>query len=162
MKEYVKDVTFDEDTTLKKSRKCQLEETYEEAVAPRAAKLMKEAAPSPDDEIPEEDDRLEPQEPPHMNISHKRNQAWAHEIIQEVERYDTPEGSTRQSKKPKPFPSYVALMCDLVEKEPTCFEATVQNKEWVEAMPKEYQSIMKNDVWDVVPKPKGKSVVSSK
>ena len=27
---------------------------------------------------------------------------------------------------------------------------------------KEYQSIMKNDVWEVVPKPKGKSVVSSK
>ena len=26
----------------------------------------------------------------------------------------------------------------------------------------EYQSIMKNDVWEVVPKPGGKSVVSSK
>ena len=53
-------------------------------------------------------------------------------------------------------------MCDLVDKEPTCFEATVQNKEWVEAMIEEYQSIMKNDVWEVVPKPEGKSVVSSK
>ena len=60
MKEYVKDVTFDEDTALKKSRKCQLEETYEEVVAPRAAELMKEAAPSLDDEIPEEHDMLEP------------------------------------------------------------------------------------------------------
>ena len=29
-------------------------------------------------------------------------------------------------------------------------------------MTKEYQSIMKNDVWDIVPKPEGKSVVSSK
>ena len=29
-------------------------------------------------------------------------------------------------------------------------------------MIKEYQSIMKNDVWDVVPRPKGKSVVTSK
>ena len=29
-------------------------------------------------------------------------------------------------------------------------------------MTKEYQSIMKNDVWDIVPKPKNKSVVSSK
>ena len=26
----------------------------------------------------------------------------------------------------------------------------------------EYQSIIKNDVWDVVPRPKGKSVVTSK
>ena len=29
-------------------------------------------------------------------------------------------------------------------------------------MKEEYQSIMKNDVWDIVPKPEGKSVVSSK
>jgi hypothetical protein len=29
-------------------------------------------------------------------------------------------------------------------------------------MMEEYQSIMKNDVWDVVPRPKGKSVVTSK
>ena len=105
---------------------------------------------------------LEPQEPPHINTSHKRKPAWAQDIIQEVERYGAPEGSTRQSNKPNPFPSYVALMRDLVEKEPTCFEANVQNKEWVEAMTEEYQSIMKNDVWEVVPKLEGKSVVSSK
>ena len=29
-------------------------------------------------------------------------------------------------------------------------------------MIEEYQSIMKNDVWDVVPRPKGKYVVTSK
>ena len=29
-------------------------------------------------------------------------------------------------------------------------------------MTEEYQSIMRNDVWDIVPKPEGKSVVSSK
>ena len=29
-------------------------------------------------------------------------------------------------------------------------------------MMEEYQSIMKNDVWEVVPRPKGKSVVTSK
>ena len=105
---------------------------------------------------------LEPQEPPHMNISHKRKPVWAREIIQEAERYGAPEGSTRQSKKPKSFPSYVALMCDLVDKNPTCFEAAVQKREWVEAMTEEYQSIMKNDVWEVIPKPEGKSVVYSK
>ena len=33
-----RDVTFDEDATLKKSRRCQLEEVYEEEyVAPRVA-----------------------------------------------------------------------------------------------------------------------------
>ena len=53
-------------------------------------------------------------------------------------------------------------MCDLVDKEPTFFEALLQNKEWVEDMTEEYQSIMKNDVWEIVPNPEGKSVVSSK
>ena len=93
--EISKDVTFDEDTTLKNSRKCQLEETYEEAIAPRATKPMKEVAPSPNDEIPEEHDMMEPQEPPHMNISHKRNPSWVHDIIHEVERYGAPQGIAR-------------------------------------------------------------------
>ena len=44
-------------------------------------------------------------------------------------------------------------MLDLVDKEPTSYEEASQNKEWVEAMTKEYQSIMKNDVWDIVPQP---------
>ena len=38
----------------------------------------------------------------------------------------------------------MALMTDLVDKEPTCFEEAMKNKEWVDAMSKEYQSIIKN------------------
>ena len=53
-------------------------------------------------------------------------------------------------------------MCDLVDQEPTNFEEAVQKKKWVEAMTEEYQSIIKNDVWDIVPRPEGKSIVSSK
>jgi hypothetical protein len=68
----------------------------------------------------------------------------------------------RQIKKPKPFSNYMALMCDLIEKEPTCFEEAIQKKEWVDAMTEEYQSIIKNDVWEIVPRPKSKDVVSSK
>ena len=89
---------------------------------------MKEVAPSPDEEIPKENHMLRSQEPPHMNIYEKIKPSWAHEIIQEEEMYGAPEGSTRQSKRPKPIPSFMDLMCDLVDKEPTCFEAGVQNK----------------------------------
>ena len=53
------------------------------------------------------------------------------------------------------------FMCDLVDKEHTCFEEVIKQKEWVDAMVEEYQSIIKNDVWEVVPRPKDKSVVSS-
>ena len=56
----------------------------------------------------------------------------------------------------------MALMCDLVDKDPTCFEEAIKQKEWVDAMVDEYQSIIKNDVWEVVPRPKDKLVVSSK
>jgi hypothetical protein len=42
------------------------------------------------------------------------------------------------------------------------FEEENKKKEWKEAMMEEYQSIMKNDVWEIVPRPEGKSVVTSK
>jgi hypothetical protein len=43
-----------------------------------------------------------------------------------------------QRKTPKPLSSYMAFMCDLVEKEPTFFEEFIQKKEWMDAMIKEY------------------------
>ena len=42
--------------------------------------------------------------------------------------------------------NYVALMCDLVDQEPTSYEEAAQKKEWVESMTEEYQSIIKNVV----------------
>jgi hypothetical protein len=65
-------------------------------------------------------------------------------------------------KRPKPFSSYTALMCNLLDEEPTCFEEAIQKKEWADAMIEEYQSIIKNDVWEIVPISKNKDVVSSK
>ena len=53
-------------------------------------------------------------------------------------------------------------MCNLVDKEPTCFEEATKQKEWVNSMVNKYQSIKSNDVWEIVPRPKDKSVVSSK
>jgi hypothetical protein len=97
-----------------------------------------------------------------MTFSHKINLAWAREIIQDGEKYGVPEGTTRHVKKPKTFSSYTALMCNLLDEEPTCFEEAIQKKEWADAMTEEYQSIIKNDVWEVFPRPKSKDVVSSK
>jgi U3 small nucleolar RNA-associated protein 14 len=88
---------------------------------------------SPDEEIPEDRDMIESQEPPQMTISHKRKSAWARELIQDGEKYGAPEETMRQIKKPKPFSIYTALMCDLIEKEPTCFEESIQKKEWAYA-----------------------------
>jgi hypothetical protein len=58
-----RDLAFDEDTTLKKSRRCQLEEVYEEEpVAPRVVEPVKEVITSPDEEILEDHDIIESQE----------------------------------------------------------------------------------------------------
>jgi hypothetical protein len=53
-------------------------------------------------------------------------------------------------------------MTKLLDEEPTTFEEEIQKKQWKEAMTEEHQSIMKNDVWEIVPRPKEKSVVTSK
>ena len=97
---------------------------------------------------------LEAQDPPSMDISRKRKPAWVREIIQEGQKlYGALEGSTRTIKRSNPYSSYVALMCDLVDQQPTNYGEATQKKEWVEEMEEEYQSIMNNDVWDIVPKP---------
>ena len=57
-----------------------------------------------------------------MDISQKINSAWVREIIQEPEKYGAPEDSTRTRKRSKPYSSYVALMCDLVDQEPIVYK----------------------------------------
>ena len=53
-------------------------------------------------------------------------------------------------------------MSHVIESEPSIYEEASRHQVWKDAMMEEYQSIMKNDVWDVVLRPEGKSVVTSK
>ena len=70
-----------------------------------------------------------PKELPSEMISRKRKPTWAREVIEEAKRHGSPEGTIRERKKPKSYPSYMALMSDLVDKEPTRFEETIKQKE---------------------------------
>ena len=97
--EISRDVTFDEDATLKKSKICYLEEAYEEEPVipntsmrevPRATEPVREVVTSHDEELLEDHDIVEVQEPPQMTILHKRNPAWAREIIQDGDKYGVP------------------------------------------------------------------------
>ena len=72
--EISRDVTFDEEASLKRSRKCQHEEVYEEETPSR----NKESTCLLEDEAPEEHDIAEP---PIMEITRKRKPAWTREII---------------------------------------------------------------------------------
>jgi hypothetical protein len=53
-------------------------------------------------------------------------------------------------------------MTNILDEEPTTFEEAFQKGQWKEAMTKEQRSIMKNEVWEIVPRTKEKSVVASK
>jgi hypothetical protein len=53
-------------------------------------------------------------------------------------------------------------MSKIIDSKPSTYEEVAKQQVWKDAMMEEYQSIMKNDVWEVVPRPEGKSVVTSK
>jgi hypothetical protein len=53
-------------------------------------------------------------------------------------------------------------MSHIIDTELSCHGEATGQQVWQDSMTEEYQSIMKNDVWDVVPRPEGKSVVTSK
>jgi hypothetical protein len=82
--------------------------------------------------------------------------------LQEVEGHATPKGSFRERKRPHKFSNYVALMSKIIDSKPSTFEEAAKHQVWKDAMMEEYESIMKNDVWEVVSRPEGKSLVTSK
>jgi hypothetical protein len=79
-----------------------------------------------------------------------------------AEGHTTPRGTFRESRPPKIFSSYLSLMSNIIDSKPSVFEEKTNQQVWKDAMMEEYQSIMKIDVWDIVLRPKGKSLVTSK
>jgi hypothetical protein len=53
-------------------------------------------------------------------------------------------------------------MSDIIHSKPPCYEEETSHPVWRDAMMEEYQSIMNNDVWDIVLRPQGKFAVTSK
>ena len=72
-----------------------------------------------------------------------------------------PSSQRRQRRSPERYTGYMALVGECVETKPSSFEEAVQRPIWVDAMVEEYDSIVHNNVWDVVPRLENKSIVSS-
>jgi hypothetical protein len=53
-------------------------------------------------------------------------------------------------------------MSHIIHFDPSCYEEATSHPVWRDVMMEEYQSIMKNDVLDIVPILEGKYVVNSK
>jgi hypothetical protein len=152
-------VTFDEKMAFKKSIEDPMEEEYEE---PKEENTC--FPESQNEELEQSDHPVQPcRSIGSINIPKTRKcPVWLEATLQEAERLKAPSGTFREINKPKRFSSYVACMAKLINEEPTTFEEAIKKKQWKEAMTKEYQSIMKNDVWEIVPRPKEKSVVTSR
>jgi len=82
--------------------------------------------------------------------------------LHEAKRHATPLGTIRESKRPQRYTSYVAFVSNISDAKPSLFEEANKLQLWKDALLDEYKSIMKNMVWDIVPRSKDKSVVSSK
>ena len=92
----------------------------------------------------------------------RKRPLWAIKMVEEAQDFCAPSGTIRERKRPKGFSSYTANISDLSKSEPTNVSDAIKHTAWKDAMTEEYQSIIKNDVWEIVPRPEGKSVVSSK
>jgi hypothetical protein len=82
--------------------------------------------------------------------------------LQETKKIAAPKKNFRESNRPHRFGGYVALMSNISDAEPSSFEEADKLQVWKDAMLEEYMAILKNNVWDIVWRPKDKSVVSSK
>ena len=56
----------------------------------------------------------------------------------------------------------MALVSKCVVTEASYFEEAVEDPTWVDAMVEEYDLIVRNSAWEIVPRPEGKLVVGSR
>ena len=82
--------------------------------------------------------------------------------MKDAEGHVAPRGTFKESRPLQRFSSYVALMSNIIDSKPSSFEEARCQQVWKDAMMEEYQSIVKNDVWDIVLRPEGKYLITSK
>ena len=94
--------------------------------------------------------------------SGKRKPKWLQDTLREATSVAGPKMPFRGSKPPERFCSYMAMVANIIDSEPSSYEEVASQQVWREAMQEEYSSILKNDVWEVVLGPEGKSMVTSR
>jgi transposase InsO family protein len=92
-----------------------------------------------------------------------RRPRWFEQTLRDAQEHvEAPKTTFRESRPPRKFSTYMALMTNIIDSEPSNFEEATNQQVWRDAMVEEHNSIMKNDVWEIVPRPVGKSVVTSR
>ena len=67
----------------------------------------------------------EPVDPPQEKNPYKRKPTWVREAIQSAEIYGALEEMHRERKRTRSYSSYVSLLCDIIDKEPSNYEEAV-------------------------------------
>jgi hypothetical protein len=80
----------------------------------------------------------------------KRNREVSQTLRDAQKFVGAPRTSVRRSRAPQRYLGYMALMSDLIDREPSNFPNVSKQQVWQDAMVEEHASIMKNDVWEVV------------
>lgn len=151
-----RDVTFDEDIALKKVEDLPISRKDDDDAAEKQE-------PSMNEPMPNVDDPMVPLGPPPDDPSTSRKRPlWLKGTLQGVEKHTAPRGTFRESKKSNRYQGYLVAMSTIIQVEPCTSKEAIKHQEWKDAMNEEYKSIMKNDIWEVMPRPKDKSVVTSK
>jgi hypothetical protein len=87
---------------------------------------------------------------------------WFEQILRDAREHVEPPRTTFRERSPQKFPTYMALMTNIIDLEPSIFEeATIQHV-WRDSMVEEHNSIMRNDVWEIVTRAERKSMVTSR
>ena len=68
------------------------------------------------------------------------------------ETYVEPNEVMRESKRIRNQSCYVVLLTKLIKSEPSNVKEALSNQSWKEEIIEEYNSILKNDVWDILSK----------
>ena len=87
----------------------------------------------------------------------RKRPSWLRDTLKDAERHMAPRRKFHESKKSNRYQGYLAAMSIIVQSEPGYFEEAIKHQVW-----NDYESIMKNDIWDVVPRPEDRAVVTSK
>ena len=79
----------------------------------------------------------------------KKTPKWLRDSLKEAQEFGTPKEPVRAIQMPDRLG--MALLASLRDSEPSTFEEASQHHVWRDAMMEEYHSIMKNDVWEIIP-----------
>jgi len=149
-------VIFDESIAFKKSKDFPMDSDDEELPVFEEEVTREEEESNHEDEGPSE-----PLQPIIIPETRKRPN-WLKSTLLDAEGHGAVQGTFTESKKPKRYFGHAAYMMKLIEVDPSIFEEVVTHQEWKDAMNEEYQLIMKNGVWEIVPRAEEKFVVTSK